>query len=298
MAAIPPATSAVVEAIYRAYEASRSTYRPRRIGVSKMGNACDRHIWYAFRWCLVEHIHGQRLRLFDRGNREEERFIADLRSIGCTVSECNPDTGRQWHATACEDWLGASIDAAAFGVPGSEKTWHAVSFKTHNNKSFSLLKKSGVRESHPEHYVQMVLEMELHGFPRALYLAVNKDNDELYSERVKADPIEATRLLERARRIVYAGKPPERIGGPDWYVCKFCHFYPICHGQQFPERNCRTCMHSTPMPECRWNCSIHGDIRKDCPDHQYIPELVPGKQVDVRGGRVVYEMQDGGEWVD
>ena len=298
MAALPPATSAVVEAIYRSYETSRSAYRPRRIGVSKIGHPCDRHIWYAFRWCLVEHIPGQRLRLFDRGNREEPRFVADLRAIGCTVSDVNPDTGRQWHATACDDWLGASIDAAALGVPGAEKTWHDVSLKTHNDKSFASLVKKGVRESHPEHVVQMILEMELHGFERALYLAVNKNTDALHAERLHADPCEARRYIERASRIVYADKPPERIGGPDWFQCKFCSFRPICHEQQFPERNCRTCMHSTPLPGCKWECAVHGNIRKDCQDHQYIPELVPGKQVDVRDGRVVYEMQDGGEWVD
>jgi len=297
MAALPPATSATVEAIYTSYERARAGEHRPHLGASLIGHDCDRFLWLTFRHAMAPKFSGRMLRLFETGNLAAPRFVADLRAIGCEVSE-EQEPGKQWRETAVDGHFGSAIDGAVLGLPEAPKTWHLVEMKTHNAKSFSLLVSKGVREAKPQHYAQMVVGMELHGFTRALYLAVNKDNDELYSERIKADPIEAARLLERARRIVYAEKPPERIGGPDWFQCKFCHFYPICHERQFPERNCRTCVHSTPVSGCRWECTIHGDIRKDCPDHQYIPELVPGKQVDVRDGRVVYEMHGGVEWVD
>lgn len=297
MAAIPPATSATVEAIYTSYERARAGEHRPHLGASLIGHDCDRFLWLTFRHAMAPKFSGRMLRLFETGNLAEPRFVADLRAIGCEVSE-EQEPGKQWRETAVDGHFGSAIDGAVLGLPEAPKTWHLVEMKTHNAKSFSVLVAKGVREAKPQHYAQMVVGMELHGFTRALYLAVNKDNDELYSERIKADPIEATRLVERARRIVYADKPPERIGGSDWFQCKFCPSRAICHENQFPERNCRTCLHATPVPGCKWECALHGDCRADCPDHQYIPELVPGKQVDVRDGRVVYEMHGGVEWVD
>lgn len=48
----------------------------------------------------------------------------------------------------------------------------------------------------------MQIYMALTGMTRAMYLAVNKDNDELYSERINADPEAARRLLNKAAQII------------------------------------------------------------------------------------------------
>ena len=45
----------------------------------------------------------------------------------------------------------------------------------------------------------MQIYMHLLGLKRALYLAKNKNTDELYSERIKYDKAEAERLLLKAR---------------------------------------------------------------------------------------------------
>jgi len=47
--------------------------------------------------------------------------------------------------------------------------------------------------------------------------------------RTEANPVYATALIEKAKRIAVSKTPPERIGGPDWYACKWCGFYEICH---------------------------------------------------------------------
>ena len=63
-----------------------------------------------------------------------------------------------------------------------------------------------------------------------MYLAVNKDTDELYSERVNADADEARRLLNKAAQIFAAEPPPGVSTKPDWYECKMCDHYDLCHG--------------------------------------------------------------------
>ena len=47
--------------------------------------------------------------------------------------------------------------------------------------------------------------------------------------RTEANPKLAKALTEKAKRIKSAKEPPERIGGKDFYKCKFCSFRETCH---------------------------------------------------------------------
>jgi hypothetical protein len=52
------------------------------LGASLIGRECKRYLWYVFRWCLHEKTTGRQQRLFNRGHREEDRFIEWLEGIG------------------------------------------------------------------------------------------------------------------------------------------------------------------------------------------------------------------------
>ncbi|CAA2409794.1 Phage Exonuclease [Xanthomonas phage Suba] len=55
------------------------------LGASLIGGDCRRKLFYIFRW-VKHHIHSGRMqRLFNRGHREEERFIEWLEGIGFKV---------------------------------------------------------------------------------------------------------------------------------------------------------------------------------------------------------------------
>lgn len=56
------------------------------LGFSTIGDECQRKLWYAFRWCKTPKPSPRIKRLFDRGHKEEDRFIDYLRGIGCTVN--------------------------------------------------------------------------------------------------------------------------------------------------------------------------------------------------------------------
>lgn len=64
------------------------------LGASLIGRECKRYLWYVFRWCLHEKTTGRQQRLFNRGHREEARFIEWLEGIGFKVwfedRETNP----------------------------------------------------------------------------------------------------------------------------------------------------------------------------------------------------------------
>ena len=60
------------------------------LGFSLIGDECQRKLWYGFRWCKTPKPSPRVKRLFDRGHREEERFIDYLRGIGCKVYPFDP----------------------------------------------------------------------------------------------------------------------------------------------------------------------------------------------------------------
>ena len=52
------------------------------LGASLIGHSCKRYLWYLFRWTFREQTDGRKQRLFNRGHREEARFIEWLEGIG------------------------------------------------------------------------------------------------------------------------------------------------------------------------------------------------------------------------
>ena len=143
---------------------------------------------------------------------------------------------------------------------------------------------NGVKKEKPEHYAQMVIYMDYMKLTRALYFVVNKNTDEIYTERIKEDPAEAKRLRLKAKQIITANTPPVGISqNPAWYKCKFCDFWNHCFNYAWPEANCRTCVHSTPIvndtDDQRWACerkcrNIELTPKIGCIDHLYIPEFI------------------------
>ncbi|MBF0421078.1 MAG: oxidoreductase [Magnetococcales bacterium] len=308
MAKLPEVSlNPTVEAIYKAYENNAGHGFRLHLGASIIGRECERSLWFDFRWTTKSSFNGRMLRLFETGQREEERLVRNLRSIGVTVLDVNPKTGRQWQVSDHGGHFGGSLDGVALGVPEAPKTWHVCEFKTHNIKSFNDLKAKGVQESKSQHYAQMQVYMYLFEMTRALYMAVCKDTDEIYAERVHADLAVGLRLLAKAKRIIDAPKPPSRINDdPAWYQCRMCHHHAICHEGMFSERNCRTCLHITPTTDGQWLCERWtrtipvNDQRQGCFLHLYIPDLVAGEQVDVdhNGAWVEYRLPDGTIWRD
>lgn len=62
------------------------------LGASLIGRECSRYLWYVFRWAKREKTSGRQQRLFNRGHREEERFIEWLEGIGIKVFYENYDS--------------------------------------------------------------------------------------------------------------------------------------------------------------------------------------------------------------
>jgi hypothetical protein len=303
MAQMPEPLHATVSKIYAAYEADAEEDNRPHLGASLIGHECERYLWLTFRWAEKKKFPGRMLRLFDTGNLAEARFVADLRRIGVQVHETDPE-GKQWRVSDIGGHFGGSMDGAVLGLPEAPKTWHVAEFKTHNDKSFNDLVKKRVEKGKPQHWAQMQVYMGLTGMDRAVYMAVNKNDDTLYVERVEFDKAAFDKLRERAERVITAAEPPQKLSNdPSWWTCKMCDFHDHCHGEKAPAVNCRTCCHSTPEMDGdgKWSCaSMQSEIgligqRIGCDSHRYIPILLQNfaTQTDYVDGDVMYTGLDG-----
>jgi len=307
MAALPASPRLQVLDAIDAWRVRSTDQAPRpHLGASQIGQPCERRLWFGFRWSAHETFDARMLRLFDRGQREEAVFVEELRGAGVTVHAVDPGTGQQFRFTAAGGHFGGSMDGVALGIPDAPKAWHALEFKTHSAKSFGDLQKKGVQASKPLHAAQVQTYMHLGKLERTLYVAANKDTDELYAERLRRDPAEGARLIEKAERVIFAAEPLPGIStDPAWFECKFCPAHALCHGKAIAPVNCRTCLHATPERDGngRWSCAKWGsDIppeaqRVGCGEHRYIPALLAklGEAVDAdeKGGWVEYRRPSG-----
>lgn len=292
MAKIPQNTNTTAAQIDAHWEQQQDGGNRAHLGASLIGRECHRALWYTFRWATRHHHSGRLLRLFDRGQQEESRFNADLRRIGCTVYEVDPQTGQQFTFSDIGGHFGGSMDSSVLGIPEAAKSWHVCEMKTHGDKSFKDLVANKVEKSKPEHAAQMQCYMGWSGMERALYLSVNKNDDTLYTERLRFDADRFKQLLEKAKTIITRSDPLERMNDDPqtFYKCKWCDYQSLCTNEALPQVTCRTCAHATPELDgdarwscARYNCDLSTETQRNgvnCPHHRYIPALLPYQAVD------------------
>lgn len=242
------------------------TEAPRNhLGASIIGRECWRYSWNVFRWIKQEKFSGRMLRLFNRGHREEERFVERLRGIGSIVFETDPNSGKQFRIVGSEEHFGGSTDSILYLPQYGFEIAFVGEFKTHNDKSFQKLKKDGVRKAKPEHFRQTSLYGYGYGIRYGVYCAVNKNDDELYFEIVELDFVDAQLLFNKSDQIIRSQTPPPKIAeSPAFFDCKYCAFMGNCHAQQMPEKNCRSCRNAFPAPGGQWYCQVNAsNIPKD-----------------------------------
>ncbi|MFA5715617.1 MAG: oxidoreductase [Candidatus Paceibacterota bacterium] len=299
MSELPQTYQPTVEKIYQKYIDTNGDFRRNHLGASLIGEECERKLWFSVRWASDPNFNGRMIRLFSTGFKEESRIINDLRNIGITVWDRDPDSGDQIRFVdpGCPHFSG-SLDAVGRGFEEAPKTPHVVEIKSSGNKSFLKIKKEGVEKAKPLHYAQMQTYCRWAELDRAFYFVVNKDNDEIYSERIYYEKIFAECLAEKAKRIVYSNVPLEKIcDNPENFQCKFCPYVGICHRSELPLVSCRTCAFVTPEQNGTWTCGRTGKVIEpinqrriqDC--HIFIPELVPLKAVDSdpEAGTITYD---------
>lgn len=275
MTQIPEPYNSIANLIDVAHEERKS--KPRHhMGASLLGHHCDRWLWLNFRWAIQEAFPGRILRLFRRGHKEEDWVISDLRAIGVHVYDTQRTVVFGCHVSG-------SLDGVVKHLPNAPKKNAILEVKTHSKKSFDELVKLGVEKSKFQHFVQMHTYMHGTNIHRALYYAVCKDDDRIYTEWLHYDKDVAEKYIARGKMLALEERlPPPISTDPTWYKCKFCAAHSFCHEKApIKHANCRTCSHVTPMADSTWHCGIWDSAIPEehqhtgCDHHVIHPDLVP-----------------------
>lgn len=226
------------------------------LGASIIGRKCMREVWYSWRWMKKIVFEGRMMRLFNRGHREEPRFIEFYTGIEAKIWDTD-DKGDQFRCTGVEGHFGGSLDGV-IQLPERYDVAETMlgEFKTHNDKSFKKLVKKGVRAAKPEHFVQMSAYGRAYGFKYAIYNAVNKNDDELHVSVEVLDWGLAEEVYRKADFIIHSQVPPQKIAlNPADFNCKMCDYRDICHYGEKPAVNCRSCAYAVPGVNKEWHCT-------------------------------------------
>lgn len=310
MAALPEPMDPTLDAADRALEQRQERRRRGHLGMSQIGGQCERAIWYSFRWAAKPNFDANTLKRFQDGHASEAVAVARLKGVpGIQLHEVD-ESGQQFKFTDFGGHFSGSCDGAVLGILQAPKTWHILEIKASEKWTDLDKAKRKVGEKHAlaewnaVYYAQAVLYMHYAGLERHYLVCVSPGARRWTSVRTNADPVAAQILRDKAERIIFTDSTPNRIGGPDSFACRFCDFSSVCHDSASAERNCRTCLNVTPVRDGEWKCEKFGhnlsidDQEAGCPEHRFLPDLVPGEQIDADNYSVSYRMPDGSIWED
>lgn len=315
MVAIPQRGDPTLEAADKALEDAEQAKQGRDyLGMSGIGHACERKLWYDFRDVQRVRFDAATLKRFADGHASEDVMAARLRlAPGVTLITLDPETGRQIGHQDHSGHFRGHQDGEIVGLLQAPKTWHVWEAKAIGDKNMSKLKgiiakvgeKDALREWNMVYYVQACLYMHYTGLTRHYMTVSTPGAREWISVRTDADAVTAQRAIAKAERIIFAAEPPPKIDAAGSLLeCRWCDHRNICHDGVWPDRNCRTCLHSTPERTggwscARWNNALDRDTqRAGCPTHKYVPGLVPGAVEGADETGVTYRLSDGSQWKD
>ena len=192
------------------------------IGASSIGDECYRKIWYSFNGMGAQDVSAKTRRTLAIGKTLEGLIINWIKDAGVRIEYVNFTL----NSKDVPIFQGHIDSLIFFGKESS-----VLEIKTAKDSSFQTVTKKGVKIWSNQYYSQVQSYMGMLEINSAYLLVLNKDNSNIYDEKVIFDPVFYSGLEEKAKMISEAIIPPPRINGsPLFYKCKMCKFNKVCHG--------------------------------------------------------------------
>jgi hypothetical protein len=212
------------------------------LGASSIGEECARKLWYRLQG-HKETFDAATLRRFQDGHDTEAKIVSWLNMVeGLELH--TQSLGKQYGFSDLNGKFKGHYDGVIRGLPQAPKTWHILeikcaqegtpskkgSFRNAEKLKKELDEKSVLREWNEKYYAQAVIYMYYENLDRHITIVATPGGRDLLTFRTEKNTKYAEALHDKASRIINATEPPERIGGADWYQCKWCAFKDMCHG--------------------------------------------------------------------
>lgn len=263
-------TERLPEEIYQSLLNEASKNSRGYLGMSGIGSNCLRKVWYRFRNYeerngnprAVEDHDGRKYLIFEMGNRVEDMLVDAINKAGYLV------TGSQMSFEDFNGLFRGHCDGIFKDTYTGEQ--YVLEIKSANKNRFEKFEKNGVKKMAPEYWAQLHLYMHYSKIYQGLFMILNKDNSDLYLEKVEYDSKEVAKQKARAIEVLCASEAPERISEKENSKdCYFCGFKYLCFGGEWnvqTKPDCRTCKYLEV-----------GQLRFDCGYHKKQIKRIPGK---------------------
>lgn len=313
MAKIPQFEDPTLLAVERAMENAQEVRSRGYLGASIIGDNCERKLWMGFRWTKRGFIEAAGLRRINDGHRGEQVVADLLRMVSGVDLSTEKEPGAQHSFEALGGHFRGNADGLISGLLQDPDTLHVWECKVVNElkfKKLATLKSKNEDEALKNwdyvYYAQAQIYMHFFDAPRHYLTVASPGVRDIISVHTTYVREEAEMFIEKARRVIFSPKPAGKISqDAAWHECKYCTFHGICHEDEMPrQKSCRTCLHSTPMKTGGWKCELRNidlDInaqQKGCEEHLFIPNLIPGEQINAGPNWVEYKMKNGAVWID
>ena len=163
-------------------------------------------------------------RIFEFGRMAEKYLFDLLKEAGLDVF-CGE--GEQYYFDDGD--IRGHVDGIVVGLPESDQP-HLVETKSMNDQRFKDLKRVGMEKHNQTYWVQLQIYMLKFDLENGLFLVINKNDSEIYIERVKLDKAYAHHMYDRAKKIISDKDiiPERKFQTETFYKCKMCPYASIC----------------------------------------------------------------------
>jgi hypothetical protein len=242
MVTIPEHGDPTLQVMLRAVEAQQFGRQDRNyLGASMIGEPCARKIWYKYNKYPELPSGAIGLMAAESGYYAEEVTAKRLRMVSGIELHTHKMDGSQYGWSAIGGKFKGHVDGLVRGLFQASSTVHVWEHKDKDHKKFADFKnkkdqfgeKNALKNWNEIYYGQAQINMHYMQNDRH-YLTVSYAGARDYDScRTDYSPVVAEQLVDKAHKIIDATFEPPRINDkPDFFLCKFCSFREICHGQR------------------------------------------------------------------
>jgi len=239
-------------------------YRRGYLGMSGIGDECERKQQLQFRWADQPKFDAKTLKRFADGHASEAVMVARLKQTpGITLIDLDPETGRQWGFSDFGGHFRGHMDGHIEGLLQAPVTPHVFEHKCSEKtgaleKLVAVNEKTALAQWNETYYAQAVLYMDYGGYSRHYMTCSTPGTRDETSCRTNADPVAASRYKAKAERVIFSEDKLPRVNeNKEFYKCRWCDFSAVCHNEKPVAKNCRTCAFVTAKRDGTWFCERH-----------------------------------------
>lgn len=201
------------------------------LGASIVGHPCERCVQYHHLAALGEverkAIDPRIKRIFDRGNVYEQKAIGWLEAAGFVWG------GHQHKFTDFDGAFSGHCDGVLVDGPDCGLRYSLLwECKCLQEKSFSAIKKDGLKKYSEAYWVQAHVYMAYLELEQCLYTVVNANTMELHHMVIERDLDVARQARQRVERVLTSTRLGEMVPrcttDRAYFMCKWCDFREEC----------------------------------------------------------------------